>query len=121
MIGRLESLRSDTLPYSPFRCRFPAEQWMHIRTTNPIESTFATVRLRTKRTKGSGSRDACGSASSTALLRPIHDLGSLAKAILADSPTHSIKILLLREFPILPEENWAWGPGGGGSALDESE
>jgi len=38
---------------------FPAEQWSHIRTTNPIESTFATVRLRTKRTKGSGSRVAC--------------------------------------------------------------
>jgi len=38
---------------------FPAEQWAHIRTTNPIESTFATVRLRTKRTKGSGSRGAC--------------------------------------------------------------
>jgi len=38
---------------------FPAEQWMHIRTTNPIESTFATVRLRTKRTKGSGTRAAC--------------------------------------------------------------
>ena len=38
---------------------FPGQQWMHIRTTNPIESTFATVRLRTKRTKGSGSRVAC--------------------------------------------------------------
>lgn len=38
---------------------FPAEHWRHIRTTNPIESTFATVRLRTKRTKGSGSRTAC--------------------------------------------------------------
>ena len=35
---------------------FPAEHWQHIRTTNPIESTFATVRLRTKRTKGCGSR-----------------------------------------------------------------
>lgn len=35
---------------------FPAEHWKHIRTTNPIESTFATVRLRTKRTKGCGSR-----------------------------------------------------------------
>jgi putative transposase len=35
---------------------FPAEHWMHIRTTNPIESTFATVRLRTHRTKGCGSR-----------------------------------------------------------------
>ncbi|MCP5021459.1 MAG: IS256 family transposase, partial [bacterium] len=35
---------------------FPAATWKHIRTTNPIESTFATVRLRTKRTKGAGSR-----------------------------------------------------------------
>jgi putative transposase len=38
---------------------FPAEHWRHIRTTNPIESTFATVRLRTAKTKGSGSRVAC--------------------------------------------------------------
>jgi transposase-like protein len=38
---------------------FPAEHWIHLRTTNPIESTFATVRLRTKKTKGSGSRKAC--------------------------------------------------------------
>jgi len=38
---------------------FPAEHWMHIRTTNPIESTFATVRLRTRKTKGCGSRTAC--------------------------------------------------------------
>lgn len=38
---------------------FPAEHWGHLRTTNPIESTFATVRLRTVRTKGSGSRTAC--------------------------------------------------------------
>jgi putative transposase len=38
---------------------FPAEHWIHLRTTNPIESTFATVRLRTKRTKGCGSRVAC--------------------------------------------------------------
>jgi len=37
---------------------FPAAHWQHIRTTNPIESTFATVRLRTKRTKGCGSREA---------------------------------------------------------------
>jgi putative transposase len=35
---------------------FPAKHWSHLRTTNPIESTFATVRLRTKRTKGCGSR-----------------------------------------------------------------
>jgi putative transposase len=38
---------------------FPAEHWGHLRTTNPIESTFATVRLRTARTKGCGSRMAC--------------------------------------------------------------
>lgn len=38
---------------------FPAEHWMHLRTTNPIESTFATVRLRHRRTKGNGSRIAC--------------------------------------------------------------
>jgi transposase-like protein len=31
---------------------FPAEHWRHIRTTNPIESTFATVRLRTKKVRG---------------------------------------------------------------------
>jgi len=35
---------------------FPAEHWQHLRTTNPIESAFATVRLRTARTKGCGSR-----------------------------------------------------------------
>jgi putative transposase len=38
---------------------FPAEQWLHIRTTNPIESTFSTVRLRHAKTKGSGTRTAC--------------------------------------------------------------
>lgn len=35
---------------------FPAEHWPHLRTTNPIESTFATIRLRHRRTKGCGSR-----------------------------------------------------------------
>ncbi len=34
---------------------FPAEHWSHIRSTNPIESTFATVRHRTRQTKGCGS------------------------------------------------------------------
>ena len=38
---------------------FPAEHWLHIRTTNPIESVFSTVRLRHDKTKGSGSRAAC--------------------------------------------------------------
>jgi len=37
---------------------FPAEHWLHIRTTNAIESTFATVRHRTRQTKGCGSRAA---------------------------------------------------------------
>lgn len=39
--------------------RFPAEHWGHLRTTNPIESIFAGVRLRTAKTKGAGSRLAC--------------------------------------------------------------
>src|SRR5512135_1425489 len=37
---------------------YPAEHWVHLRTTNPIESTFATVRLRQRVTKGPGSRAA---------------------------------------------------------------
>ena len=37
---------------------FPAEHWIHIRTTNPIESTFGTVRHRTRQTKGPGCRTA---------------------------------------------------------------
>jgi putative transposase len=35
---------------------FPAEHWKHLRTTNPIESAFATIRLRHRRTKGNGTR-----------------------------------------------------------------
>ena len=38
--------------------QYPAEHWVHLRTTNPIESTFATVRLRQRVTKGPGSRAA---------------------------------------------------------------
>jgi transposase-like protein len=38
---------------------YPAEHWVHIRTTNPIESVFSTVRLRHDKTKGNGSRAAC--------------------------------------------------------------
>lgn len=37
---------------------YPAAHWIHLRTTNPIESTFATVKLRTKKTRGAGSRRA---------------------------------------------------------------
>jgi transposase-like protein len=37
---------------------YPAEHWIHLRTTNPIESTFSTVQLRTRVTRGAGSRTA---------------------------------------------------------------
>lgn len=50
----LEKDRDDLLAFYDF----PAEHWKHLRTTNPIESTFATVRLRTKVTKGPGSKAA---------------------------------------------------------------
>lgn len=54
-VEKLEEDRAELLAFYDF----PAEHWKHLRTTNPIESTFATVRLRTKRTKGAGSRAAC--------------------------------------------------------------
>lgn len=50
---------------------FPAKHWSHIRSTNPIESMFATVRLRTKRTKG------CGST--TATITMVHQLAMSAQ------------------------------------------
>jgi len=37
---------------------FPAQHWLHLRTTNPIESPFATVKARTRKTRGAGSRKA---------------------------------------------------------------
>jgi putative transposase len=55
--GACECLRKDRHVLFTFY-DFPAEHWIHLRTTNPIESTFATVRHRTKRTKGCGSRAA---------------------------------------------------------------
>jgi len=53
----VECLRKDKDELFSFY-DFPASHWIHIRTTNPIESTYATVRLRTKKTKGCGSRTA---------------------------------------------------------------
>jgi len=50
---------------------FPAEHWQHIRTTNPIESTFATVRHRSRQTKGCGSR--------IATLTMVYKLGTTAE------------------------------------------
>jgi putative transposase len=54
-VSCLEKDRDELLTFYDF----PAEHWRHLRTTNPIESTFATVRLRHRRTKGNGSRNAC--------------------------------------------------------------
>jgi transposase-like protein len=51
---------------------FPAEHWIHLRTTNPIESTFATVRHRTKITRGPGSR-AAGLAMAFKLIQAAQD------------------------------------------------
>ncbi len=52
-MGCLEKDREEMLEFY----NFPAIHWTHIRTTNPIESTFATVRLRTKRSRNCGSRE----------------------------------------------------------------
>jgi transposase-like protein len=51
----VQSLRRDQEQLLSFY-DFPAEHWKHIRTSNPIESSFATVRLRQRITKGPGSR-----------------------------------------------------------------
>ena len=52
----MECLRKDRSALLAFY-NFPAEHWVHTRTTNPIESAFATVRLRSKRSKNCGSRE----------------------------------------------------------------
>jgi putative transposase len=51
---------------------FPAEHWLHLKTSNPIESTFSTVRLRTRVTKGPGSK-AAGLAMAFKLLESAQD------------------------------------------------
>jgi transposase-like protein len=53
----VESITEDQEQLLAF-LSFPADHWKHLRTTNPIESTFATVRLRSRVTKGAGSRAA---------------------------------------------------------------
>lgn len=52
-----EKLRKDRDALLAFY-EFPAEHWRHLRSTNPIESSFATVKLRTRVTKGAGSKQA---------------------------------------------------------------
>ena len=49
---------------------YPAEHWIHLRTTNPIESIFSTVRLRTKVTRGAGSRGRSGDDLQAHRVRP---------------------------------------------------
>lgn len=51
-VGKVTADRDALLAFYDF----PAAHWIHLRTTNPIESTFATVRLRTRVTKGAGTR-----------------------------------------------------------------
>ena len=53
-VASLKSDLDDLLTYYDF----PKEHWVHLRTTNPIESTFAPTKARTKKTKGAGSRKA---------------------------------------------------------------
>ena len=66
---------------------FPAAHWKHLRTTNPIESTFATVRHRTRQTKGCGSREAT--------LAMVYKLGREAEKHWRklDGSTHIVKVL----------------------------
>ena len=59
--GRTTSVENPPVPFimeinEAFR-DLPAEHWIHLRTTNPIESTFAAVRLRTDKTRGCVSRE----------------------------------------------------------------
>jgi hypothetical protein len=54
--GRRQSPQGSRGSADPFD--FPVEHWIHLRTANVIESTFATVRLRPNKTKGAGSRSA---------------------------------------------------------------
>ena len=63
----VRSLVTDSKPLTTF-FDFPAEHWRQVRTTNPIESTFATVRLRQRATKGGGSRKASLAMTSQLLL-----------------------------------------------------
>ena len=65
---RPQKLRDDLGPLLCF-FDFPAEHWLHLKTSKPIESTFSTVRLRTKVTKGPGSR-AAGLAMALSSSRP---------------------------------------------------
>lgn len=97
--------------------KYPAEHWIHLRTTNPIESTFATVRLRTKVTKGPGSR-AAGIAMSYKLIDAAQarwravNAPHLVALVRAGAVFHKGK-LLERPTDITPTE-----PGGGSTETE---
>jgi transposase-like protein len=71
---------------------FPAEHWKHLRTTNPIESTFATIRLRHQKTKGSGTRK-----TSQVMMFKLADAAS-RKWRRLDGHTHIISLLEGKKF-----------------------
>jgi len=71
---------------------FPAEHWKHLRTTNPIESTFATIRLRHQKTKGSGTRK-----TSLVMMFKLADTAS-RKWRRLDGHTHIISLLEGKKF-----------------------
>jgi transposase-like protein len=70
--GKAVAKITEDLEQLPAFYDFPAEHWIHLRTTNPIESTFATVRHRTKVTRGPGSR-AAGLAMAFKLIEAAQD------------------------------------------------
>ncbi len=90
---------------------YPAEHWIHLRTTNPIESTFDTVRLRTKVTKGPGSR-ASGIAMAYKLIdaaqarwRAVNAPPHLVALVRAGAVFHKGKLLERPPADITPHHN----------------
>lgn len=68
-------------------CDFPAEHWIHLRTTSPIESTFATVRLRTKVTRGAGS----AAAALAMVLKLVESAQARRRAVNAPHPVALVR------------------------------
>ena len=88
---------------------FPAEHWAHLRTTNPIESTFATVRHRHRQTKGCGSR--------TATLAMVFKLAREAERRWQNStPTSLLKRSSKESSSKTESKNWTHNRSSDGSA-----